>query len=670
MGGTAPSKQKFVYSVPVTEAKEGESAIYRSPEAKDGLVTTPSTGARNAQELYTYNFKNCPDSEFLGRRLPLEDGTLAKTYTWETYGQVEVLAQELGSGIEKLGLTEEIAQFEDFKIKFIAIYAKNSREWIITDVANCLYGYTTMPIYDTLGEEACIHMFNETELTTLFLTCNHIAGVAKAIKDGSFKFLKNLVIMDEENFNDETKGQCEGIQTYTFNEVIEAGKGNVLPYPEIDPEQIAFFSYTSGTTGTPKGAMVSHKNVAAAVGGAEMVLPFEKGYTHISYLPLAHVFERIILFVFVQSQGRYGIFGGDVRKLKEDLAILKPDIFVSVPRLFNKFFDAIQGKMRAATGIKATLANKALASKEAHYEKGGYYTHKMWDKIVFSKMQDALGGNVKYMLTGSAPISTEVRKFMKICFAAPFAEGYGQTEGLAGQFVTHPEDPEMGNVGGPIPHLEFKLKDVPEMNYFSTDVDEQGRPTPRGEILSRSGSIIPGYYKNLEKTKLTIDEEGFLHSGDIGMILPNGALKIVDRVKNIFKLSIGEYIAPDKLQEVYKTVRGVSDIFVYGDSLKSVLVAVVVSEEPDLLPIAKELGIEGTYEEICHNDDINKWFVDQLAAKQKSSGLKGFERIKKIHISPQTFEELELLTTTFKIKRHIAKNHFKETLDTLYEGLY
>jgi long-chain acyl-CoA synthetase len=326
--------------------------------------------------------------------------------------------------------------------------------------------------------------------------------------------------------------------------------------------------------------------------------------------------------------------------------------------------------MRAATGVKAFLANKALKSKEDNYESGGYYTHKMWDKLVFSKMQGALGGNVKYMLTGSAPISSDVRKFMKICFACPFAEGYGQTEGLGGQFVTQPDDPQMGYVGGPLPHIEFKLIDVPEMNYFATDKDAEGNPAPRGEILSRGGAIIPGYYKNKAKTESTIDENGWLHSGDIGMIMPNGALKIIDRRKNIFKLSIGEYIAPDKLQEIYKTVRGVSDIFVYGDSLKSVLVAIVVSEEPELKQIAEELSIEGTHEELCTNPEIIKWFTDQLLAKQKESGLKGFERIKKIQLSPQTFEQLELLTTTFKIKRHVAKEHFKADLDILYEGLY
>lgn len=202
MGGTAPSKQKFIYSVPVTEPKEGETAIYRAPSAKDQLITCPSTGVKNAQELYLYNFKNCPKNQFIGKRPILPDGKLAEYFTWETYGEIETVAKQLGSGIANLGLTEVKAQFRDYKIKFISIYAKNTREWVITDVANTLYGYTTMPIYDTLGEEACEHMFNETELTTVFATCLHVPELASGIKKGVYKFLKNIVIMDEENIDE------------------------------------------------------------------------------------------------------------------------------------------------------------------------------------------------------------------------------------------------------------------------------------------------------------------------------------------------------------------------------------------------------------------------------------------------------------------------------------
>ena len=153
MGGTAPSKQKFVYAVPVTEPKKGESAVYRAPAVKDGLLTNCKSGWTTVQELLLEKFKNVPNHKWLGRRTD-EDGNLLDYYTWETFAQIETLAQQIGSGIENLGLTEVKAQYEDYKIKFISIYSANSREWVLVDHANSLYGYTTMPLYDTLGERA------------------------------------------------------------------------------------------------------------------------------------------------------------------------------------------------------------------------------------------------------------------------------------------------------------------------------------------------------------------------------------------------------------------------------------------------------------------------------------------------------------------------------------
>ena len=207
------------------------------------------------------------------------------------------------------------------------------------------------------------------------------------------------------------------------------------------------------------------------------------------------------------------------------------------------------------------------------------------------------------------------------------------------------------------------------MNYFTTDKDEQGRPAPRGEILSRSKSIFAAYYKNEEKTRESKDEEGWLHSGDIGTILSeNGALKIIDRRKNIFKLSIGEYVAPDRLQEIYKNIPGISNIFVTGSTLESFIVAVIYSEEPELRKIAKSLGIEGTYEELCESDVIIDHFLKTIEEKQKAENLKSFERVKKLKISPKSFQELGLLTNTFKMKRHNTREYFKSVVEALYSA--
>ena len=202
-----------------------------------------------------------------------------------------------------------------------------------------------MPIYDTLGEEATDHMFNETELSTLFLSAEHVKGIVARSKLGKCNHLQNLVIMDEENITPEVNSHFNGssLRMYKFSEVIANGREKKQPYKTVSPNDICFFSYTSGTTGKPKGTMITHRNLVAAVAGAMYSIPIGKDETmvHLSYLPLAHIFERMLCSFCITYGGKYGIYNGNVLKLKEDLAILKPNLFASVPRLFNKFYDKI-----------------------------------------------------------------------------------------------------------------------------------------------------------------------------------------------------------------------------------------------------------------------------------------------------------------------------------------
>lgn len=210
-------------------------------------------------------------------------------------------------------------------------------------------------------------------------------------------------------------------------------------------------------------------------------------------------------------------------------------------------------------------------------------------------------------------------------------------------------------------HLEFKLIDVPDMNYYHTDVDLEGNATPRGEVLVRGNSRISGYYKNPKQTAEAIDSEGWLHSGDICVLEgENNRLRIVDRRKNIFKLSQGEYIAPDRLGEMYKTVRSVAEIYVYGDSLKSCLIAVVVPDGPGLLALCGSKGITGEdLDVLCDQEDVRKAVVEDLKNCAVDNKLFGFEQIKKVHLSVKNFQEMGLLTEAFKVKRHEAKKAFQ-----------
>lgn len=301
--------------------------------------------------------------------------------------------------------------------------------------------------------------------------------------------------------------------------------------------------------------MITQENFTCQMANVEnsSVQMFPGKEVVLSYLPLAHVAERLMYFGCFTWGGKIAAFPDpDKKNLTKALAIVKPTLFLSVPRLFNKFYAIMQAKIKppALTGCKLCLINRAISVKNENISNKNDYKHAVYD-VLLKKMRMVLGGRVRIMLTGSAPIEAEVKQFFKIVIGAPMIEAYGQTEcGGICTFVDK-DDPTNGHVGGCIVSNEIKLQDVPEMNYLSTDKNENGVSTPRGEVLLRGYNVSPGYYKMPEKTAETF-KDGWLHTGDIGMILPSGALKIIDRRKNIFKLSQGEYVAPEKVEGVYK----------------------------------------------------------------------------------------------------------------------
>jgi long-chain acyl-CoA synthetase len=258
---------------------------------------------------------------------------------------------------------------------------------------------------------------------------------------------------------------------------------------------------------------------------------------------------------------------------------------------------------------------------------------------------------------------------LKIAACCPIIEAYGQTENTGGAFVTLAADTESGHVGGPTVNIEAKLQDVPEMNYTSEDKDSAGNSQPRGEICLRGPAIFPGYYKDPEKTSEAIDRDGWLHTGDVGVILPNGALRIIDRKKNIFKLSQGEYVAPEKIENVYLRAKGVAEVFVHGESLQSVLVGIVVPDRPWVLEYAQSKSLQGSFEDLIKLKEINEAILQNMIAQGKSEKLLGFEQIKVLYLETRPFMEVGILTPSFKIKRFNAKEHYSAIIKDLYNSI-
>ncbi len=284
--------------------------------------------------------------------------------------------------------------------------------------------------------------------------------------------------------------------------------------------------------------------------------------------------------------------------------------------------------------------------------------------VVFKKIRQGLGGECKFILTGSAPISQEVLHFIRVVTGCYVIEGYGATETGGACAVQIPGDMSVGNIGPPLTCSMYKLIDVPEMNLVASRDN-------RGEILIAGHNIFKGYFKDEEKTKAALDADGWYHSGDIGTIDKNGCLKIVDRVKNIFKLQQGEYIAPEKIENIYVQSKFVAQTFIYGNSYKSSLVAVVVPEESVIVEHAKLNNWETTdMKELCKRADLKKVILDDLTKLGKAAGLKGFEQARDIYLHHDLFSiENGLLTPTMKAKRNEIQKYFQSQIDVMYRTL-
>jgi len=254
---------------------------------------------------------------------------------------------------------------------------------------------------------------------------------------------------------------------------------------------------------------LTHKNFVSTIASFRTLAKHGKFFQpsnadcHISYLPLAHVFERLCQSVMISGSTRIGYYQGDTLKLLDDVVELQPTIFASVPRLFNRIYDKVMAGVKAKGGLAAALFNRAYNSKKANL-KGGYIDHALWDRLIFGAIRARLGGKVKHIISGSAPISPDVMDFLRICFSADVYEGYGQTEQAAGLSMSFRGDMTPGQVGPPQLCVEVKLRDIPEMNYTSQD-----KPYPRGEIMLRGASVFKGYYKAPEQTAETLSADGW-----------------------------------------------------------------------------------------------------------------------------------------------------------------
>lgn len=668
------STQEYSVVLPQRLSDTGPWTVRRSAACPKELATTypsPDDHIRTLYDVLEHTVQRHPEINYLGTRTSDSKGKPGP-YNWMTYAQVAETRTHIGSGLLHLGIKPGST---------VGLYSVNHTGWLLVDAACSAYSMTSVPLYDTLGPDAVTYICGHAELTAVACSIDVLDTLLKCLPECPTVKIVLVYAMKPGQQLPPTTDRVSA-KLYKLEDVAHQGQQHPKAHIPPSPTDLCTICYTSGTTGVPKGAMLTHGNLVADSAGmirATYVAPgivqtaygteeSVPGDRYISYLPLAHIYERVITVSVTYRALSIGFYRGNVLELLDDIQELKPHMFCSVPRLWNRIYDRVNATIQASNPISRKLFETAYKSKKAALDRGDLSGGKMagfWDKLVFSKIKARIGGEIKFMSTGASPISTEVFEFLRICFGATVSEGYGMTETACTIAMTRPDDATMGHVGAPLDCCEVKLEDIPDMNYKNTD-----QPYPRGEICVRGPTIFKGYLKDEEKTREVLDGDGWLHTGDVGTWLPGGRLKIIDRKKNIFKLAQGEYVAPEKIENVYVRCPLVAQSFVYGDSLRPQLVAVVIPDPEALQPWAASRRLTQDVNALCNDDQVKSAIMKSMQEEGRAAGLKGFEQVAAIHLHPEPFSiENGMMTPTFKVKRPQAKQAFQKQLDAMYAKL-
>lgn len=670
-----------VYSVAVPGTEDPEKGWGPIHRCTDGQEPTLGIYDEVTHEMVTTAYENFQASRhrhsnrpFLGYRPIAKDGT-AGPYVWSTYEQIGQRADNFASGLINLGLCPPRPEDKELRGRgILGFYSKNRLEWVLAEQACFSQAIVTCPMYDTLGPDSVAYVIKQTEMTTLICSADVVKNVLACKSE--CPTLKCVIQMEPVSAEGKKQAEAAGVQILSMLEVEEAGAKQPLKHRPPIPEDIFTFCYTSGTTGDPKGVLLKHGSIVATYAATRSRPSFNMTADdmHLSYLPLPHIFERAIQFGVIRSGAAIGFYQGETLKILEDIQALRPTIFPSVPRLLNRIHDRLRAGIEEAGGIKKVLFDRAYMTKLIGMREQGSVKHALWDRIIFSKIKERVGLNrIRLIITGSAPIANHVLDFLRIVFGCTVIEGYGLSETSAAGTMTWESDVIPGTVGGVTSCNELRLKDVPDMGYLRTDQvhgkDQAVIPCQgRGEICMRGRSVFQGYYKMPDKTAEVIDEDGWFHTGDIGLWTPDGRLKIIDRKKNIFKLAQGEYVAPEKIENLNVQSKFVVQNFVYGDSLKTELVGIMVVDPDAATAWGKENGVQKDVKQLCEDPKFKKAVLDDLFAIGKQAKLHGYEIVKAIHLESDQWQPGgEVLTPTFKLQRQKAQQKYQATINQLYD---
>ncbi|MGY4385325.1 long-chain acyl-CoA synthetase [Pedobacter sp. UYP24] len=573
-------------------------------------------------DLLQYNLENFPKKDFINGKI---------NGAWKNYDTVEFCntVDALSRGLLDIGIA---------KGSRVAVMSHNRPEWNIADFAIMQLGAYQIPLYPTLAGNDIKFILENAEVSVVFVADEALYTKLKPVCDGL----------------------ANGIKIFTFDEVGGAdpwtqltGKGALMEHVDLNiyreqvaPDDILTLIYTSGTTGTPKGVMLTHNNLVKNFQNSAVLLPegIKKG---LSFLPLSHIFERMVVYLYMYCDTSV-YYAESMDTIVADIQFVKPNAFSTVPRLLEKVYEKIMEKGKALTGLKKGLFFWAVSIGEQYeFENGWFYKVKLGvaRKLIFKKWQEALGGNILVIISGGAALNP---RLARIFWAAdmPVFEGYGLTETSPVITVNYFGNTKFGTVGPVIRGMEVKIAED-------------------GEVLARGHAIMKGYYMHDDLTTETIDQDGWFHTGDIGQLVDGKFLKITDRKKEIFKTAGGKYVAPQMLENKFKETILVEQVMVLGENRKFP-VALIVPNFGALKSWAekKEIPYTTDQEMIVNQQVIDKF---QSIVEYTCKDFGKWEQVKRFALLPKQWSiEAGELTPKLSLKRKVVLENNKDIIEKIY----
>ncbi len=529
----------------------------------------------------------------------------------------------------------------------VVTVSNNRPEWNFMDMALSQAGMVHVPIYPTISANDYGYILNDCKPKLLIVSDENlydkispVAGKVSSIKDiFSYNKISNV---------------------RNWEEIMDLGRKNVRKHAatikkvkdETGIHDMVTLIYTSGTTGNPKGVMLSHNNIMSNVKAISQVYDFNYTHRTLSFLPISHVFERTINYYF-QSVGISIYYAENLGTIAENLKEVRPHVFISVPRLLERTYDRIISKGRELSGIKKNIffwaVNMGLKYKIPDTNSSFYKTKlRIADKLIFSKWREALGGEVQLIVVGGAALQPRLATVFNAA-GIPVVEGYGLTESspvIATNRIPETGDLRIGTVGPAIPGVEIKIN-------------------PDGEILCKGPNVMLGYYNDPELTREMIDEEGWLHTGDIGMLIEDRYLKITDRKKEMFKLSSGKYIAPQVIENKLKESTFIEQAMVIGENQK--FASAVIAPDFSFLhnwASTHNINFQNNKELIRHQDVISRY---QKEVSNINKHLGQTEQIKRFRLVHEEWsQDTGELSPTLKLKRKFLTAKYTVLINEIF----